>query len=61
MLMITQVPYNAVLIAHERMDVYAYFGIADVFLKLGIVFLLQWIPFDKLITYGVLFLFFRVV
>ena len=54
-LMITQVPYNAVLIAHERMDVYAYFGIADVFLKLGIVFLLQWIPFDKLITYGVLF------
>ena len=55
MLMITQVPYNAVLIAHERMDVYAYFGIADVFLKLGIVFLLQWIPFDKLITYGVLF------
>lgn len=29
--MITQVPYNAVLIAHERMDVYAYFGIADVF------------------------------
>ena len=42
MLMITQVPYNAVLIAHERMDVYAYFGIADVFLKLGIVFLLQY-------------------
>ena len=55
MLMITQVPYNAALIAHERMDIFAYLGIADVTLKLGIVFLLEWINFDKLILYGFLF------
>lgn len=55
MLMVTQVPYNAALIAHERMDIFAYLGIADVTLKLGIVFLLEWINFDKLILYGFFF------
>lgn len=52
---IVQVPYNAVLIAHERMNVYAYISIIEVFLKLGIVYLLVDCPFDKLIAYGILF------
>ncbi len=51
---IIQVPYNAVLIAHEKMSVYAYISIVEVFLKLGIVYLLVISPFDKLIAYGVL-------
>lgn len=51
---IIQVPYNAVLIAHEKMSVYAYISIIEVFLKLGIVYLLVISPFDKLIAYGVL-------
>lgn len=51
---IIQVPYNAVLIAHERMNVYAYFSIVEVCLKLGIVYLLVVCPIDKLIAYGVL-------
>lgn len=51
---IVQVPYNAVLIAHERMNVYAYISIIEVFLKLGIVYLLVDCPFDKLIAYGIL-------
>lgn len=51
---IIQVPYNAVLIAHEKMSVYAYISIVEVFLKLGIVYLLIVCPFDKLIAYGVL-------
>lgn len=51
---IIQVPYNAVLIAHEKMSVYAYISIIEVFLKLGIVYLLVVSPFDKLIAYGVL-------
>lgn len=55
MMMITQIPYNAALVAHERMDVFAYLGIADVSLKLLIVFMLEWFDFDKLILYGVLF------
>lgn len=51
---IIQVPYNAVLIAHEKMSVYAYISILEVFLKLGIVYLLVVCPFDKLIAYGIL-------
>lgn len=51
---IIQVPYNAVLIAHEKMSVYAYISIVEAFLKLGIVYLLSISPFDKLIVYGIL-------
>lgn len=55
MISITQVPYNASVISHENMDVFAYVEIINVFLKLGIVFLLLIIPADKLITYSALF------
>lgn len=51
---VIQVPYNAVLIAHEKMSVYAYISIIEAFLKLGIVYLLSISPVDKLIAYGVL-------
>lgn len=51
---VIQVPYNAVLIAHEKMSVYAYISIIEVILKLGIVYLLSISLFDKLIAYGVL-------
>lgn len=51
---ITQVPYNAAIIAHERMEVYAYVELANVFLKLGIVYLLTIGNYDKLILYAIL-------
>lgn len=54
MVTITQVPYSAVIIAHEKMDVYAYVELANVFMKLGVVFLLLLIAWDKLIVYSVL-------
>ena len=54
MLGITQVPYNATIIAHEKMDVYAYVEILNVTLKLLIVYLLTIGNFDKLILYAVL-------
>jgi len=54
MVSIIQVPYNATIIAHERMNVYAYVSIIEVILKLLIVFMLLWITFDKLILYGIL-------
>lgn len=47
-----QVPYNATIIAHENMKVYAYVGIVEVILKLVVVFLLVISPFDKLIFYA---------
>ncbi len=52
MLGITQVPYNASIIAHEKMDVYAYVEILNVTLKLIIVYLLAIGNFDKLILYA---------
>ena len=56
MLSITQVPYNASIIAHERMGVYAYIEILNVTLKLLIVYLLTIGHFDKLKMYAVLVL-----
>lgn len=47
-------PYNATIVSHERMKIYAYIGIVDVLLKFVIVFLLLAIPYDRLITYGAL-------
>lgn len=56
MVTITQVPYNATIISHEKMDIYAYIELLNVFLKLGIVYLLLIGDFDKLILYSVLIL-----
>lgn len=55
MLSIVSVPYNATIIAHERMKAFAYITIVDAVLKLLIVYLLVVIPYDKLIIYAILF------
>lgn len=49
-------PYMASIIAHENMNVYAYVSIVEAALKLGIVFVLKALPYDKLIVYGGLLL-----
>jgi len=49
-----QVPYNALIIAHERMHIFAYVSIVEAILKLLVVYLLLVISFDKLIIYGIL-------
>lgn len=46
-------PYNATLIAHEKMDVFAYIGLLEVLLKLLCVYAIFISPFDKLISYAV--------
>lgn len=51
---IIQVPYNASIIAHERMNVYAYISIIEVVLKLIIVYILSLTTFDRLIFYAIL-------
>ncbi len=48
------VPYNALIIAHEQMNAYAFISILDVTLRLGICYLLIISPWDKLSTYSVL-------
>lgn len=47
-------PFDALVIAHERMDFYAICSIFEGVLRLGIVFLLSTVSFDKLIFYGFL-------
>lgn len=51
---VISIPYNAIIIAHERMNVFAWVSIIEVSLKLLIVFMLQWFGFDKLKFYAVL-------
>ncbi len=53
---VLRIPYNASIIAHEDMKVFAYVSIIEVVLKLVIVFLLNVIMYDKLITYTWLYL-----
>lgn len=51
---VLSLPYNSAIIAHEKMAAFAYIAIVDVILKLLIVFVVMYMPFDKLIVYAVL-------
>ena len=53
---IMSTPYNAAIIAHEKMSAFAYISILDVVLRLLIVYLLVISPYDKLIVYAILIL-----
>ena len=48
------VPYNAAIIAHEKMSAFAYISILEAMGKLAIAFLIMWSPIDKLIYYAIL-------
>lgn len=50
------VPYNACIIAHEKINVFALLQVIDALLKLGIVYVIQIAPYDKLIFYAMLML-----
>ena len=48
-------PFHASIIAHEKMSFYAYVSLVEVFVRLGMVFILLIIPTDHLITYAILY------
>ena len=48
------VPYNAVIIAHEKMKAFAYISILEVSLKLGVCYLLLVSPINRLVSYAFL-------
>lgn len=50
------IPYNAAIVAHERMDAFAYISVLEAVLKLVIVYVLVLLPYDKLYVYGLLML-----
>lgn len=53
---LTQVPYNATIVAHEKMSIYAYMSILEVSAKLLICYLLTIGNFDRLMMYATLLL-----
>ncbi len=50
-----RVPYNASIIAYERMNFYAYMSLIEVIVKLVVVYLLYITPYDKLIFLSFLY------
>lgn len=54
MLSIILVPFTSEIMAHEKMDFYAYIGIYDAVAKLAIVFLLSRSAMDKMVLYAIL-------
>lgn len=50
------IPYNAEIIAHERMDIFAYISIIEVVFKLCIAYMLVIFLGDKLIIYAIMML-----
>lgn len=51
---IMTVPYDAIIIANERFNAYAILSIAETLLKLGVIFLLLIMPFNRVVTYAFL-------
>lgn len=59
--MMISVPYNALIVAHEKMSAFAYISIFEVSCKLLIAFILFISPFDRLILYAILMLFVQLI
>ncbi|WP_288651625.1 hypothetical protein [uncultured Parabacteroides sp.] len=53
-LSVTQTPYTAVIIANEKMKVFGWLGIAESLSRFLLILLLPILPFDKLISFGVI-------
>lgn len=51
---IISVPYNSLIIAHEKMSAFAYISILEAVLKLLTAFAVFWSPIDRLILYSIL-------
>lgn len=51
---ILTVPYNSLIVANEKMSVYAYITVADVILKLIIAWLIMFVNSNRLVYYGLL-------
>lgn len=54
MISIVQIPFNALIVAHEKMNIFAYISILEVTLKLIVAYLITHIQFDHLKLYGIL-------
>lgn len=55
------VPYNALIVAHEKMSAFAYISILEAVGKLAIAFLMMYSPIDRLVYYAILMCFVAVI
>lgn len=55
------IPYSSAIVVYEKMDVYAYLGIADTLLKLVLVLALPYFSGDKLQWYGLIIAFLSIL
>lgn len=53
---IMQIPYDAAMIAHEKMNIYAYLSILEAALKMVVVIIVSFLSLDKLLWYAILIL-----
>lgn len=51
---LVNMPYNASIVSHERMDIYAYLSISDAIIKLLICYAVMVSPIDRLVFYAIL-------
>ena len=58
---IIRAPYNASIIAYEKMSFYAYLSVLEAVLQLSIVYVLKVLAADRLVMYGVLLLIVAIV
>lgn len=58
---LVSVPYNAAIIAHEKMKAFAYIGVLEAVLKLLVAYSLYISSWDKLVTYAVLLVLISVI
>lgn len=54
LLVVMQIPYSAAIIAHEKINYYAFIGVLDVVLKLVVALVVPFLGYDNLEIYGVL-------
>lgn len=55
------IPYNAAIVAHEKMNIFAFVGIFEAISKLTIAFAIVYNPFDKLVYYAFLIMLLSVI
>ena len=60
-LMVINTPFNADVIANEKMSFFAYISIIEVICRLLVVYLISWISYDRLISYSFLLLFVQIL
>ena len=58
---LVSVPYNAAIIAHEKMSAFAYIGVFEAVAKLGVAYLISVSVTDRLILYGFLLMLIAII